>query len=105
MLEVQVPQRRPGQQGVQARLRRCRGQTRVILGIQDHNRVLAVHRHALRSLFPSLSHDLAEMSLGIRKLPSRERAMGGLCRALDSAGMSWGLPHSRPENLSRLARL
>jgi len=65
MLEVQVSQRRPGQQGVQARLRHCRSEARVILGRQDHHGVLAVQRHALRSLFPSLSHDLAEMSFGI----------------------------------------
>lgn len=89
----QVPQRRPRQQSVQAWLRRRRSQARVILGGQDHHRVLAVHRDALRSQFSGLPHDLAEMRFGILKLPRRGRAMRGLRQPLGSARMSRGLPH------------
>jgi hypothetical protein len=57
---------------MQAWLRRRWSQTRVILGRQDHHRILAVQGYTLWPLFPSLSHDLAEMSFSILKLPSRE---------------------------------
>jgi hypothetical protein len=102
MLEIQVSQRRPRQQSVQAWLRRCRSKARVILGRQDHHSVLAVHRHALWSEFPGLSHELAEMRFGVLKLPSWGQAMGGCGQLLGSARMSRVLPHCVAANLSRL---
>ena len=77
MLEVKVSQRGGRQQSAQTRLRRSRRETRVIFGRENDHRVSTVHRHTLRPPFPSVSHDLAEMSLGILKLPCRKRATDG----------------------------
>jgi hypothetical protein len=91
---------------VQARLCCCRSETRVIFSRENHHRVLAVDGHALRPLFPSLSHDLTKTSFGILELPSRERAMGSFRPSSGRVRISRGLPHDGHRNyLSRLVRL
>jgi len=78
MLELQVAQWRLGQQCVEAWLRCRRSQAGVFLGGQDDDSVLAVQCDTLRPVFPSVSHDLAEMGFRVLELPGRQRAPGGL---------------------------
>jgi hypothetical protein len=88
VLKIQVSQRRPAQQHVQAWLSRCRSKTPISLGGTDHHRILAVQSYTLRPMFQSLSHDLAEMSLGVLKLPGRECVIRELRRLLAARGFT-----------------
>jgi hypothetical protein len=65
---------------MQAWLRRCRNQTRVIRGRQDHDSVFAMQGDTLGAMLLSFPHNLAEMSFSILKLPDPERAVADLAR-------------------------
>ena len=93
VFEVQISQRRARQQGMEAWLRRSGSQSCIILGRQDHDRVLAVHRHTLWPSRPGLSHHLAEMSLGVLKLPNGQRVSHGRRRSPERVRICQRLPH------------
>ncbi len=69
MLEIELAQRRLGEERMQARLYGCRRHPIELSRCDDDDGIFAMHGDALRSFFLSIANYGAEMRLCILKLP------------------------------------